>query len=1114
MNNSSSISNLTKIILIGLLFPLIYSCNKTSENKKEEPKDVLFTLMPADSTGISFINQVRNEKEFNIFRYRNFYNGAGVGIGDINNDGLPDVYLTSNMGKNKLYLNQGNFKFKDISESSGTQGNRSWSTGVTIVDINVDGLLDIYVSNAGNIAGDDRRNELFINNGDLTFSEVASEYNLDENGFTTHAAFFDYDLDGDLDVYILNNSFIPVSSLGYNNKRELRGKDWNLPEVFKGGGDKLLRNDNGKFTDVSEEAGIYGSLIGFGLGVTIGDVNGDMLPDIYVSNDFYERDYLYINNGDGTFIEDIKNQIAHLSLSSMGADMADINNDGLPEIFVTDMLPKNDERLKNTSEFERFDLYKLKEDRDFYHQYMQNSLQLNNGNNSFSEIAFYSGVAQTDWSWSALIFDMDNDGYKDIFVSNGIYHDLTNQDFMDFFANDILQDMVITGQKKEFDSILNKMPSTPISNYVFKNNADLSFSDTTEDWGFSTPSFSNGSAYGDLDNDGDLDLIVNNVNMELFVYRNETDKKHDHNWTKIQLKGNDKNTFAIGSKVTIYTEDDQLTQQLIPTRGFQSSADYNLTFGLGTHQKIDSILVIWPNKSASLKTNININELVVFDQEEAEEFSLPKIKSSQYFKEIDTDFTAHKEDNYIDYDYEGLINKMLSREGPAIAVADVNNDGNDDFYVAGARNESGVLYIQQTSGKFLKSIIDETEESKIFEETGAVFTDIDNDGFKDLILIAGGNNIYAEKEQYETRIYLNDGKGNFSKSDSELPINDQNAAVIAANDFDKDRKIDLFIGYRSVPGVYGINPSHQLLKNKGNGKFTSLDTSNLDNLGMITDASWADIDNDGKAELIVIGDWMAPTIFKIQDKKLSLISSNLSEYAGAWNCMKITDLNKDGLPDLILGNRGTNSFYNASKKDPVKVYISDFDHNGTTEQIFTRTINRKDVPIHLRRELSGQISSVKKQNLKFAEYATKSIDQLFSKDVLDEALVKEISGFKSIIAINKGDGNFEVQEMPAQAQFSSIHAIETMDINNDSNLDIIIAGNDYDLKPQFSRLDANYGLVLMNDGNGSFKAETSEKTGLFFKGQVRDLKIIQNKKGEKRLLVGINDEKPQLYKLQ
>ncbi|MCL6217290.1 VCBS repeat-containing protein [Zunongwangia pacifica] len=1116
MNKLLSISGLSlhKYLGVVMLFSFLYACKKDDNNQKEAPKDYLFTEMPADSTGIHFINQVKNKKEFNIFRYRNFYNGAGVGIGDINNDGLPDVYLTSNMGKNKLYLNQGNFKFKDISESSGTQGNRSWSTGVTLVDINNDGLLDIYVCNAGNIEGDDRRNELFINNGDLTFTEDASAYNLDENGFTTHAAFFDYDMDGDLDVYILNNSFIPASSLGYNNKRELRGKDWDLPEVFKGGGDKLLRNDNGKFTDVSEKAGIYGSLIGFGLGVTIGDVNSDMLPDIYVSNDFYERDYLYINNGNGTFNEDIKNRISHLSMFSMGADIADINNDGLPEIFVTDMLPEGDERLKNTSEFERFDLYKLKEDRDFFHQFMQNSLQLNNGNNSFSEIAFYSGVAQTDWSWGALILDMDNDGYKDIYVSNGIYHDLTNQDFMDFFANDILQNMVINGKKKEFDSILNEMPSTPIPNYAFKNNADLSFSNVTEDWGFNTPSFSNGSAYGDLDNDGDLDLIVNNVNMKSFVYRNETNKKRNHNWTKIQLKGNDKNTFAIGSKVIVYTKDDQFTQQLIPTRGFQSSADYKLTFGLGKHKKIDSIRVIWPDRTSSLKTDVNINNLVVFDQNEAKEFNLPEQNPNQYFKEIDTDFTAHQEDNYIDYDYEGLINKMLSREGPAIAVADVNNDGNEDFYVAGARNQSGVLYMQQPDGKFSQSILDESEASKVFEETGALFIDIDHDGFKDLILIAGGNNVYAEKEQYKTRIYLNDGKGNFRKGTTDLPLNNQNAAVIAENDFNKDGKTDFFIGYRSVPGVYGTNPKHQLLKNDGNGKFTALKTSVLDDLGMITDAKWTDIDNDGKAELIVTGDWMAPTIFKLKDQKLTRINSNLDEYSGAWNSMKVADLNKDGLPDLILGNRGTNSFYNASKEAPVKVYINDFDNNGTIEQIFTRPINGKDVPIHLRRELSGQISSVKKQNLKFAEYATKSIDQLFSKEILDKALVKEINSFKSMIAINKGDGNFEIQEMPAKAQFSSIYAIETLDVNNDGNLDIIIAGNDYDLKPQFSRLDANYGLVLINDGNGHFKAETSEKTGLFFKGQVRDLKVIQNKKGEKCLLVGINNKKPKMYKLQ
>ncbi len=478
-----------KLLIILVVILLISSC-KENDKMRQEIKNTLFTKLDASQTGIDFINKVDNEKDFNVFKYRNFYNGGGVAIGDINNDGLPDVYLTANRSKNKLYLNKGDFKFEDISESSNSAGKRSWSTGVVMVDINADGWLDIYVCNAGNLKGDDQKNELFINNGSstssgqVTFTEKAEEYNLADSGFTTHTAFFDYDGDGDLDAYILNNSFIPVSSLGYSNKRELRGKDWDLPDLFKGGGDKLLRNDNGKFTDVSEEAGIYGSLIGFGLGVTIGDVNNDMLPDIYVSNDFYERDYFYINNGDGTFTEDIKNRMPHLSLSSMGADMSDINNDGLPEIFVTDMLPESDVRLKNTSDFERYDVYQLKKSKDFYHQYMQNTLQLNNGDNTFSEIAFYSGVAQTDWSWGALLFDMDNDGYKDIYICNGIYHDLTNQDFMDFFANEVYQKMALSGIKTSQDSIINSMPSTPISNYAYKNNQDLTFTNKTENWGF------------------------------------------------------------------------------------------------------------------------------------------------------------------------------------------------------------------------------------------------------------------------------------------------------------------------------------------------------------------------------------------------------------------------------------------------------------------------------------------------------------------------------------------------------------------------------------------------------------------------------------------------------
>ncbi|MGV6844668.1 MAG: FG-GAP repeat domain-containing protein, partial [Lutibacter sp.] len=495
-----------KNLIFFILVFIVASCTTTSHKKK----DTLFKSLTSNQTGIDFTNSVIDTKSMNIFSYRNFYNGAGVAIGDINNDGLPDIYFVSNMGKNKLYLNKGNLKFEDITLKSGTAGKHAWSTGVVMVDLNNDGYLDIYVSNAGNKKGDNRKNELFINNHDLTFTEKAADYNLDEDRFTTQTAFFDYDGDGDLDAYILNNSFIPVNSLNYVNKRNLRDKDWPLPDLFKGGGDKLLRNDNGKFVDVSKEANIYGSLIGFGLGVTIGDFNNDLLPDIYVCNDFYEHDYLYINQGDGTFKDQLENQFQHLTMSSMGADIADINNDGYQDLYVNDMLQEGDQRLKLLSDFESYDVHQLKLKRDFYYQYMQNTLQLNNKNNSFSEIAFLSNTAQTDWSWAALLFDMDNDGYKDIFVTNGLYHDLTNQDFLDYFANSIIQKMALTGKKEEIEAIINKMPSTPIQNYAFKNNGNLTFSNNSNIWGFDKKTFSNGAAYGDLDNDGDLDLVINN----------------------------------------------------------------------------------------------------------------------------------------------------------------------------------------------------------------------------------------------------------------------------------------------------------------------------------------------------------------------------------------------------------------------------------------------------------------------------------------------------------------------------------------------------------------------------------------------------------------------------
>ena len=543
----------TTLLLLSCI--AFFSCEnkkeKETQTMQEETGDQLFTLLAAEATGIDFNNTVENQKNFNIFKYRNFYNGGGVAIGDVNNDGLADIYFTANMCPNKLYLNKGNFVFEDISKTAGVEGNKPWSTGVNMVDINSDGLLDIYVSNAGNMEGNNHDNDLYINNGDLTFTESAAQYNLAETGFSMHATFFDYDKDGDLDAYILNNSNIPVSSLGYAEQREIRAQEWeNVPEIFRGVGDMLLRNDGNTFTDVSEEAGIYGSLIGFGLGVMISDINNDLYPDIYVSNDFYERDYLYINNQDGTFTEDIKNWTSHLCLSAMGVDMADINNDGNADIFITDMLPDGDQRVKSVMEFEGYNVFNLKQSKDFYQQYIQNTLQLNNGNGSFSEIAYFSGVAATDWSWAGLLFDMDNDGLRDIYVTNGINHDLTDLDFVDFFANEIIQKMALTGKKEAIDSIINKMPMVPLPNYAYKNNGDITFSNLAEDWGLGQPGMSNGAAYGDLDNDGDLDLVVNNVNMPAFVYQNNSETS-GNKYIKVKFEGNTPNPFAIGSTLLV-----------------------------------------------------------------------------------------------------------------------------------------------------------------------------------------------------------------------------------------------------------------------------------------------------------------------------------------------------------------------------------------------------------------------------------------------------------------------------------------------------------------------------------------------------------------------------------
>ncbi|MEZ4779712.1 MAG: VCBS repeat-containing protein [Flavobacteriaceae bacterium] len=1105
-----------KTIVFAIVI-LLTSCTSKKDEKTESTESTpLFSLVPSAQSNITFTNKVVNQKDFNIFKYRNFYNGGGVAIGDINNDGLSDIYFTANMEENKLYLNKGNMVFEDITESAGVAGNKPWSTGVVMVDVNADGLLDIYVSNAGNMEGENHNNDLYINNGDLTFTEMAKEYNLAETGFTTHASFFDYDLDGDLDVYILNNSNVPVNSLGFAHQRNVRAQDWNVPKMFRGVGDMLLRNDNGKFVEVSEEAGIYGSLIGFGLGVMVSDVNNDLYPDIYVSNDFYERDYLYINNQDGTFTEDIENWMSHLCLSAMGVDMADINNDGNADIFITDMLPEGDERVKSVMEFDGYNVFKLKQSKDFYQQYIQNTLQLNNGNGSYSEIAYFSGVSATDWSWSGLLFDMDNDGFRDIFVTNGINHDLTDLDFIDFFANEIIQDMALTGKKEAIDSIINKMPVVPIPNYAFRNNHDLTFSNEAEAWGLGVPSMSNGAAYGDLDNDGDLDLVVNNVNMQSFLYVNNSEKISKNNHITLKFEGSEKNPFAIGTTVKMYYDNNVVLQELIPSRGFQSSMDYPMTIGLGDAKKIDSIRVIWPNHTTSKLEDVDANQVLTFKQKDHQGlYKIPKKETIKtLLKELpNTPLVKHEENNYNDFDYEGLIGKKISQEGPCLATGDINGDGNEDVFLGGAKNQAGSIFLHTGNGTLQQKNSSVLEGDATFEDTAAAFFDADGDGDLDLMVGTGGNQV-DEMSRESVRLYTNDGHGNFTKTSLPQISNINNISVIAHYDFDSDGDMDVFVGSRSIVGIYGMDPNHVFLINEGNGTFKNASqdvVAELKQGGMITDAKWVDMDADGKKELITVSDWGVPAIYKLVQGVLKKQPSTLENLQGWWNILQPVDIDGDGDQDFILGNQGKNLHYTPSSENIMKLWVHDFDNNGTFEQIVTQTIHGKDMPIHQKRELTSQMVTLKKQNLKASEYAKRSIQELFPEAILKKATVKQVTTSESVLIVNNGDGTFTSKPLPNRSQLSCVCGIACADVNRDGKTDIIMGGNNFEFKPQFSRLDADYGSVLLNQGDLNFAWEEYNKSGFFIKEEVKHILPIKDKNGNVFFVVAINNEKPRIF---
>lgn len=1118
----------TSSLTLGLTLSvssLLAGCTK-AEHAAEAPRLAaapavdghLFTSMPAAYTGVAFENRLADTRDFNVFTYRNFYNGGGVAIGDLTGDGLPEIVLTANQGGPRLYLNEGKFRFREVTKEAGLGAKHVWTTGVTLADVNGDGKLDIYICHAGLADSTERRNELYINKGVgqdsvPTFSEEAVAWGIADEGYSTQGVFFDYDRDGKLDLYVINNSPRPVSSFGIRNTRNVRDRF---------GGARLYHNDGGHFSDASAKAGLFGNEAGFGLGVAVSDVNRDGWPDIYTSNDFFEQDYLYINNRDGTFTESVARAMPYTSYFSMGLDIADVNNDGWPDVYTTDMLPEDDKRLKTTSSYESWDVYQRRLQSGFNAQFMRNMLQLNNANGTFSDIGQMAGVARTDWSWSALIADLDEDGQKDIFVTNGLARDVTSQDYIAFLgSNETVRSMTRSGGKKvDFMGLIGAMSATRLPNYAFRNRGDLTFASEAAAWGLDAPSQSNGAAYGDLDGDGALDLVVNNVNAEAFVYRNNDRALTKNHWLQVKLEGTGENRFALGARVTLASGHEEQVQELQPTRGFQSSVDYVLTFGLGARDSVERLTVEWPDGRVSTQRGVKADQRLTVRQESGVKAPAPDLPARK--PPVLADVTAatalpfvHHENDFVDFDRERLLPKLLSTQGPDIAVADVNGDGLDDIFIGGAKDQAGALMVQQRDGRFVATNQPLFEQDRVSEDLGAAFFDADGDGDKDLYVVSGGSEYSGDSPALQDRLYLNDGKGTFRKASGALPAETISGSRVVAADFDGDGDIDLFVGGRLVPWRYGVDPRSTLLRNDGHGHFTDVTAAvapELQHVGMVTDAQWADVDRDGKLDLVVVGEWMPITIFHNSGGRLQRMNvRGLGKSDGWWNRIVAGDFTGDGRTSFIVGNLGNNTRLQADARHPVSMLVKDFLHDGFVEQVISTYSGDKSYPLPLRDDLVRGLPFMQGRFAKYADYAGKTTNEVFTPEELSGAIVRQAYTFATSLVKNNGDGSFTLVPLPTAAQVAPVYGITATDVDRDGKLDLLIAGNFSGFRPDIGGASASYGLYLRGVGAGTFTAVAERESGFLVPGDGRDIARVETTRGPVYVVTRSN-ERPLVFR--